>query len=92
MSQKMNIINGEEYVEKIIFILRGGETMVKIEVKGEKMDYSLDGEATSICAEATDAIHELFNIISRTIDRPFEETVELITGLIKVNHELTKDD
>ena len=41
---------------------------------------------------SVDDIHELFNIISQTIDHPFEETVELITGLIKVNHELTKDD
>lgn len=66
--------------------------MVKIEIKGEKVDYSLGGDAASICTEATDAIHELFNIISRTIDLPFEETVVLITGLIKVNHELAKND
>lgn len=66
--------------------------MIKIEVKGEKVDYSLDGESSSICAEATNAIHELFNIVARTIDRPFEETVELVTGLIKVSHELTKDN
>ncbi len=66
--------------------------MVKIEVKGEKVDYSLEGESSSLCTEATYAIHELVNIVAQTIDRPFEETVELVTGLIKVSHELTKDN
>lgn len=66
--------------------------MVKIEVKGEKMDYSLDGGADNICTEATVAIHELFSIVSRTVDLPFKETVEMIVGLIMIDHELTKDD
>lgn len=66
--------------------------MVKIEIKDAKVDYSLNGGADSICTEATVAIHELFNIVSRTVDLPFKETVEMIVGLIMIDHELTKDE
>ena len=66
--------------------------MVSIKVDDLKVDYSLDGEAINICSEATSAIETLLGIVSQIIDRPFEETVEFVTTIIKMHRELTEDE
>lgn len=66
--------------------------MISIKVDDLKVDYSLNGEAINICSEATSAIETLVGIISQTIDRPFEETVEFVTGVIKMHKALTEDE
>lgn len=66
--------------------------MVQIKVTDLKVDYSIDGVAIDICSEATSAIETLLGVISQTIDRPFEETVEFVTGVIKMHKALTEDE
>ena len=66
--------------------------MVQIKVTDLKVDYSIDGEAINICSEATSAIEELLKIISQTIDRPFEETIDFVTGVIKLHGTMVEDD
>ena len=66
--------------------------MVQIKVTDLKVDYSIDGEAINICSEATSAIETLLDVISQTIDRPFEETVEFVTGVIKMHKALAEDE
>lgn len=66
--------------------------MVNIKVDESNVEYSLDGEAINICSEATSAIETLLDVISQTIDRPFEETVEFVTGVIKMHKALTEDE
>lgn len=66
--------------------------MVNIKVDESNVEYNLDGEAINICSEATSAIKTLLDVISQTIDRPFEETVEFVTGVIKMHKALTEDE
>ena len=66
--------------------------MVNIKVDESNVEYSLDGKAINICSEATSAIETLLDVISQTIDRPFEETVEFVTGVIKMHKALTEDE
>ena len=66
--------------------------MVQIEVTDLKVDYSIDGVAIDICSEATSAIETLLGIISQTIDRPFDETIDFVTGVIKLHRTLAEDE
>ena len=52
----------------------------------------IDGVAIDICSEATSAIETLLGIISQTIDRPFDETIDFVTGVIKLHRTLAEDE